>query len=132
MVNMTIERMTNVDWTNKAVKATFELRTDFCVHRDMLLKHGKHGFFVEPKSHKLDKPYNHQTTGELIEWKSDVWILSEVRDALIKLVSETYDPQMPAGQRYAETRTTQPNGATATLPVDSNTTTTTEAAELPL
>ena len=95
-------RMTNVDWNNPIVKATFDLDTPLGIHCDMLLKQGETGFWIEAKSHKLLEAYTDKN-GKLQEYKSDFFIHKDARNELIKLVSTTYDPASAPGTTYAKT-----------------------------
>ena len=130
----TITRMTNVDWDNKTILATFDLETPDGVHRDMRLKGGPYGknkaetFWVEVREHKLDKSYERKKkdgTTVTVEWEGDFFLFKASKDLIVQLASEMYDPHITAYERYGmeeDTKNTAKIASAATV----------EAATLPM
>ena len=101
-----VKRINNVDWGEKSiVRATLDLIIipHGIVLKDCMLKEGKYGFFVTSPSQPLKKPWT-DDSGKTHEYKDCAFFPKEIRDELVKVVVEAYDP---AGKTHTATKTLQ-------------------------
>ena len=106
---MNISRMSNVNWGPRSLtKATFDIETtDGFILRDFQMKEGQFGIFVEAPQ-KPCKPFTTKE-GKTKEWTDVISIFGKkgLKEELIKMASEAYDPNGEVRGRNSNATTIQ-------------------------